>query len=87
MLRHSGCTAADIEFQLTDDLLLLSLSDDGKGFDITRQNDGHGLMSMRERAKDIGGHLEVVSNQGGTTVTLKAPVGHLFSPRSAKTAT
>ncbi len=75
MIKHSGCTAAEIEFQIEAERLALRLSDNGKGFDPTLESDGHGLMSMRERAKSLGGQLEFVSQQGtGTTVTLKVPL-------------
>ena len=74
MVRHSGCTRADVEFQLEEDSLTLRLSDNGKGFDTTGQNDGHGLVSMSERARDIGGHFDITSITGhGTTIMLKVP--------------
>jgi signal transduction histidine kinase len=77
MVRHSGCSQADIEFQLAQDSLLLRLSDNGKGFDTAQQSDGHGLLSMRERAGDIGGQFELTSTSGdGTTITLKVPLDH-----------
>src|ERR1044072_5803639 len=49
MVKHSGCTKADIEFSLEKDHLYLRLTDDGHGFDISSESDGHGLMSMRDR--------------------------------------
>lgn len=77
MVRHSGCTKAEIEFQLADDSVLLRLEDNGNGFDTTRQSDGHGLLSMRERARDIGGRFDLTSIEGeGTSVTLKVPLDH-----------
>ncbi len=39
------------------------------------QSEGHGLMSMCERAERLGGELEVVSASGqGTTVSLRVPL-------------
>lgn len=77
LVRHSGCTEADIEFRVQDDWLRLRVSDNGAGFDPSRQSEGHGLLSMRERARDTGGDLEVVSGSGkGTTVNLKLPLSH-----------
>lgn len=76
LARHSGCAEADIEFQITDDRLMLRVADNGKGFDSAESNDGHGLLSMRERAKGIGGRLDLVSARGkGTTVMLVVPLG------------
>jgi signal transduction histidine kinase len=74
--RHSGCTRAEIEFHIEKDWLVLSLRDNGKGFDPGEVIEGHGLMSMRERANELGGALILVSEPGrGTEVTLRVPVG------------
>jgi PAS domain S-box-containing protein len=75
MVRHSSCTNAEIEFQLAEDSMLLTLNDNGKGFDTARQSDGHGLSSMRERARDIGGRFEITSSEGrGTGIRLEVPL-------------
>jgi signal transduction histidine kinase len=74
--RHSGCTEADIEFGMERDWLVLTLKDNGKGFDRAEVNEGHGLMSMCERARELGGTLELTTEPGrGTVVTLRVPVG------------
>ena len=75
IVRHSACKQADIEFGVDHGWLSLTVSDDGKGFDSEEESDGHGLVSMRERAKALGGDLEVISHNGdGTTVMLKVAV-------------
>src|SRR5262249_10744887 len=61
MVRHSGCTEADIEFRREGDWLYLRLSDNGRGFDLQAAKDGHGLRNMRARIESIGGRIEVVS--------------------------
>jgi len=72
LVKHSGCAAAEIEFQITDGSVLLRVSDNGKGFDAFNDSEGHGLGSMRERARGIGGQLELISTEGkGTIVTLR----------------
>ena len=87
MVRHSGCAKADIEFRLADDWLVLIVSDDGHGFDVLRENDGHGLLSMRERTKGLGGALEVVSERGvGTKLTLTVPLGQAVEVEKAKSS-
>jgi PAS domain S-box-containing protein len=75
MVRHSGCTSADIEFRVEGDHILLKLGDNGKGFDTSGDSDGHGLASMKERARGLSGALEIVSSEGrGTTTTLYVPL-------------
>ena len=83
MVRHAHCTEAEIDLHFADDALTLKLSDNGRGFDLTRESDGHGLMSMRDRAKGIGGELELTSQpELGTTITLHIPLNHPTHPIS-----
>jgi signal transduction histidine kinase len=75
-VRHSECTRADIAFLIKHGHLELLVSDDGKGFDMAGADEGNGLASKRQRAKRIGGELEIISTVGeGTTVKLIAPAG------------
>lgn len=83
MVRHSGCTEAEVELRFADDALVLSLHDNGRGFDTTAENDGHGLASMRDRARGIGGRLELTSHPGqGTSIRLEVPLNHPTHPTS-----
>ncbi len=74
LTRHSHCTEANIEFRLEDNSLALTVTDNGAGFDLTAQSNGHGLVSMQERAEAIGARFEVVSNGEGTVINLKLPL-------------
>jgi signal transduction histidine kinase len=40
---------------------LLRITDGGVGFDLSRQTEGLGLHSMRERVRLVGGTIEIVS--------------------------
>jgi len=74
--RHSACREADIELRLEGGSLVLSLTDDGKGFEPVRAAEGNGLPSMRRRAESLGGRLEVGSAPGkGARVVLTVPLG------------
>ncbi len=84
IVRHSGCTKAGIEFSHESGWLILSLRDNGKGFDPAAPCDGNGLASLRERARRIGGTLEIISDDGrGTTVRLKVPPGRRARSKGA----
>lgn len=75
IVRHSACTEADIDFQVEGGWLVLSMSDNGKGLDVSQSSHGHGVHSMRQRAKNLGGTLEITSQDGqGTAVVLRAPL-------------
>jgi len=77
IVRHSGCTAVIVELHAEGGWLALKTSDDGKGIDSPQLSEGIGLASMRQRAKKLGGTLDVISPNGfGTTVTLRVPLGH-----------
>jgi signal transduction histidine kinase len=56
--------------------LRLIIHDTGRGFDpkTIRVNGGLGILSMQERARQVGGSVEIETSYGqGTTVTLMAP--------------
>ena len=74
-VRHSNCSFIDIEFALNDKALTLHVTDNGSGFDPLQVLGGHGLVSMKRRAENIGGTLDIFSEAGGsTTITLQAPL-------------
>jgi ligand-binding sensor domain-containing protein/signal transduction histidine kinase len=75
VLRHSGATEVRIDFKVEHGWLNLRVADNGSGFDIVHDHDGHGLRSMRNRAQDVGGGVEIRSGREGTAVTLRVPVG------------
>lgn len=56
--------------------LTVTVRDDGKGFDTAKTGEGgFGLLSMRERAEQVGGTVEIESAPGvGATVRLTVPL-------------
>jgi signal transduction histidine kinase len=81
VVRHSGATEASIDFQVAHGWLNLRIEDNGRGFDAVPVHDGHGLRSMRERAQNAGGEVDIQSGPGGTTVGLRVPVGWRMAQR------
>jgi ligand-binding sensor domain-containing protein/two-component sensor histidine kinase len=73
--RHSGCTAVEIAIRVERGRLLLSVTDDGAGFDSLQAADGQGLASMRQRASRIRGTLRIEpAAPSGTAVVLSVPI-------------
>jgi signal transduction histidine kinase/streptogramin lyase len=72
--RHSGCSAVEIGLGVRHSRLVLSVTDDGTGFDASAEREGQGLTSMRRRAERIGASFEITSGDSGTTLTLGVPV-------------
>jgi len=56
---------------------LLTVADDGRGFDPAEPVSGHyGLLGMRERAHLLGGELQIASApDAGTRMELELPLG------------
>jgi signal transduction histidine kinase len=77
-VRHADAKRIRLDVRFETTAISLNVADDGCGFDVGRAqsetDDHYGLISMRERAEDVGAHLDIVSEKGrGTIVTLKAP--------------
>ena len=69
--RHSGATAVTVSARVEGRMLQISIEDNGCGFDATGSFSGWGLESMRKRALELGGILELNSEPGkGTIVKL-----------------
>lgn len=74
--KHADATTVRVLAEAGDGELLITVTDNGRGFAEAEAFDrGMGLQGMRERARLIGGNLEVRSEiSGGTTVEVRAPV-------------
>jgi two-component system, NarL family, sensor histidine kinase DegS len=73
--RHSQATLIKVNVDLTDDLIRVSVDDNGKGFDIDSvQGQNLGLKLIRERTEMLGGTFEVDSAAGkGTRIMFSLP--------------
>ncbi len=73
--RHSGAHTATIVLEADDNVLRLSVEDDGCGFDATAPSGGEGLDSIALRMKEIGGTAVWDSQPGrGTRFTATLPI-------------
>jgi signal transduction histidine kinase len=67
--RHSGAASVVVGAEMVGETIVLSVADDGHGFDLTSHGDrGLGLGGMRERVESLGGVLHVYSTPSGTRV-------------------
>jgi signal transduction histidine kinase len=75
IVRHARCAQVDIRLSIEGHWLRLQVRDDGCGFDPNREAEGNGLESLRERARHLGGVVEIESMPGsGTTMVLEIPL-------------
>ncbi len=71
-VKHSGASNVKLHVEEQPDLVVLSLKDNGKGFDYAKKNGGFGIGNMKQRAQRIGGELEIIGNgEGGTILKVK----------------
>ncbi len=76
--KHACAEHISVSLKGLDRDVLLSIRDDGIGFDPAdvEEEPGLGLLSMRERARLIQGELTIQSRPDqGTVITLRAPLG------------
>jgi signal transduction histidine kinase len=71
--RHAEATEVGLKLKQTADSLVLTLQDDGKGFDPAAVTGGMGLTNLRRRAEKHQGRVDIVSTPQGTTLTLTLP--------------
>lgn len=78
ILKHAKATQASLIVQYTNDRILVTLYDDGIGFDpnIREANSsGLGLMGMKERVEILRGNIKIQSNsESGTTLKIQIPI-------------
>ena len=84
VVKHAGAKSVEIEFSIENGVLILTLKDDGRGFDSDAGNGeydwqsskgGNGLPGMKKRAAELGGEFAVESKPGkGTIVALRIPL-------------
>jgi signal transduction histidine kinase/ligand-binding sensor domain-containing protein len=65
--KHSHATAAVLCMKIADRRLVVTVSDDGKGFDPGAVDAGNGLVNMRKRAQISGASFDLESKAGGGT--------------------
>jgi signal transduction histidine kinase len=85
--KHARVQSASLTFSADKQCLRVVIHDDGIGFDkdsVAGAEAGHyGLMIMRERAEEIRGHVDIISEQGkGTAVFVEVPLGGKDKERS-----
>jgi signal transduction histidine kinase len=75
-LKYSGASEVIVRLDGKMDRLLLSITDNGSGFDVQAAwGSGLGLLSMRERLEAVGGTIDVESRPGShTRIAASVPV-------------
>jgi signal transduction histidine kinase len=71
--RHSGATEASVLLVTDDGRLVLTITDNGHGFDTSAKNSGIGLKAIAENAASMGGNSDITSGAEGTRIVVTVP--------------
>lgn len=81
ILRHAQASQAQIQLSYDPGQVRLTVQDNGRGICPSQSGDGDGrslglgLLSMKERAEQVGGHFHLQSQpEKGTTVSISVPI-------------
>jgi signal transduction histidine kinase len=79
--RHSGVNLARLSLNVTEDQVLLNISDEGRGFEPTTalsrsvNREHFGLHGIQERARAVGGDCEIISRpEAGARIMIHLPI-------------
>lgn len=73
-LRHASADRVSVRLSCADGMLVLEVDDDGRGLPAEHRS-GLGLVTMRERAHQLGGEVAITTPAGGgTRVSARLPM-------------
>lgn len=74
IIKHSGATNISISIKPYNDGIQVIVSDNGKGFDTSKERKGIGITNMINRIKSFNGEIDIKSSPGnGTKTTIFIP--------------
>jgi signal transduction histidine kinase len=88
IVKHAEATQVRVHFDFSPQQLILTISDNGRGFAVNElatalyadQKGGHGIFSMKKRAAEMNGRLELNSEIGkGTTIRFELSLTQGFA--------
>lgn len=75
IIKHASAKNVGLLFNIENEKLVLTIKDDGVGFDSTQKRKGIGMKNMTSRTKKINGEFTVLPNpKGGTQLKIKIPL-------------
>jgi len=75
-VKYAGASCITVSLREEDNVLCLSVEDDGIGFEVAAAGEGLGLKHMEERVHQIGGEWQALSKPGdGCRIIVRVPLG------------
>jgi signal transduction histidine kinase len=76
ILKHANASEVQVALCQEETAAMLSVRDNGRGFELTAISHGLGLQSLQERAEELGGTITLDSEPGvGTCLLVRIPLG------------
>lgn len=82
VIKHADASEIRVATRVMDGDVMISVTDNGRGFDPALASRGRGLHNQAHRAAAIGGRVDVRSGHTGVKFTLFLPVFQASSPSS-----
>jgi signal transduction histidine kinase len=84
VIRHSGATEVQLVFEVAGERLVLSVLDNGRGFEFVDASPGKdGLAGLSRRMQQLGGDCQITSRPGhGTKVEFHLPLNQVHHGQS-----
>ncbi len=75
IVKHAQATEVDLQFFVHENELVLTIEDNGRGFDTSKNASGIGLQNMKVRTESLNGNLDISSQPGnGTHIMIRIPM-------------
>jgi ligand-binding sensor domain-containing protein/two-component sensor histidine kinase len=73
--KHAQPTEISVTLQKNSKALVMTVNDNGRGFDANQESSGYGIGSMKARMTELNGKLEIISStqEGSTRIVLTVP--------------
>jgi len=76
--KHSGTESIECSIAVIDESLICSITDYGKGLNVSLKQDGNGLLTMESRAAEMKGEFKVLPlKESGTSVVITLPLSEI----------
>ncbi|MFN7086363.1 MAG: ATP-binding protein [Burkholderiales bacterium] len=86
-LRHAAASSVTVSAKRDRDAIVITVADDGAGFELSKAKQGHGLRNMRGRAQKLGIAIDICSSPAhGTCITLAIAAKQDVRPETAAIA-
>ncbi len=80
IIKHANADTVDIQLKNYDDVILLTIEDNGQGFDMNTVKKGFGLNGIQNRLEPVNGLFEINSRPGnGTNIVVEIEKNNLIS--------